>query len=137
MRGRLATTIVVGVVCTLGASGCAPTQGWSRTDVRVCATDSAAVVCLQAEPDRSVVAQVGDVSIVPGECVRAPDPDAHGRLSVALSDRDGQRWIEHVRVRRSAITRLRLDADGDLAVEQHSACDAQVPGSDGASSGRP
>lgn len=135
MRGRLATTIAVGVVCSLGALGCAPTQGWSRTDVRVCAADSAAVVCLYAEPDRSVVAQVGDVSIVPGECVRAPDPDAHGRLTVALSERDGQRWTERVRVRRSAITRLRLDADGDLAVEQHSACDAQVP--DGESSGRP
>lgn len=131
MRGRLAATIAFVGLCGLGALACAPTQGWSRTDVRVCAADSAAVVCLHAEPDRSVVAEIGDVSIVVGECVRAPDPDAHGRLSVTLSDRDGQRWTERVRVRRSTITALRLNADGDLAVEQHSACDGQVPEPDG------
>jgi len=119
----------VGVFAVLGLSllGCAPTQGWTRTDVRVCAGESAAIVCLQAQPDRSVVAEVGDVSIVPGECVRAPDPGAKGRLAITLSDGDARSWTERVRVRRSSITRVRLTDDGELEVEQHTACDAQVP----------
>lgn len=99
---------------------CAPSQGWSRDDSRVCAADAPAIVCVASEPDRGVEFELGGAVVLPGECAQAPK--GGGRLRVHWTDEHGTIHDGHVRApahRRTAVV-LRGDA---LEVDDRSRCD--------------
>lgn len=108
------------------AVACAPRVGWQRTEIRACAPRTQAVVCLQAEPDRAVTFGVGGATVVPGECVLAPNPRASGSLRVTVDDGRGEPAVHRIRIARSARTAVLLDADGALSVVSREVCDASV-----------
>lgn len=95
-------------------TACAPRAGWERTDRRTCAADEPPRVCVANAPDRQMVVRVGGATIVPGECVVAPERRG-GRLRVAVDDgRTGVTRERSVRVRRGRVTTVAL-ADGRVA----------------------
>lgn len=112
---------ISGLVCA-----CAPAQGWQRTDVRVCAEDSAAIVCFEARPDQAATARVGDETLVVGECARAPKADAAGSIRIAVQVGDAAPTQHRVRVARSNYTTVELGPDGKLEVGTRAACDGSV-----------
>ncbi len=106
-------------------AACAPAVGWERDTSRVCAEDGPAVVCLQAVPDRGVVADVGGAELVPGECARAPE--GAGALRVTWTDATGGEHDERIRVGAGRRTVVALEADGELRVIARITCDPGMP----------
>jgi len=106
------------------ASACATTRGWALDEARTCERDAAPRVCVAGGSedasdstdhlDHGHVVALGDIELLPGECVRAAD-DAHaGSLQVTTRDprdRSRRRWLL---VRRGRITRLAIDERGRL-----------------------
>jgi hypothetical protein len=95
---RLAMMVV------LGATGCAPTAGWTRAD-RVCEETDPPHVCFEASPDAPLTLMVGDVQLVPNECAFALEDEGGGSLRVALRDGEtGKVKRRRIRVRRGKTT---------------------------------
>jgi hypothetical protein len=98
------------------ASGCASTQGWTLNEARTCERDAAPRVCVQAEPDHGHVLTLGDIELLPGECVQAEG--GGGALRVATRNpRDEERraWVP---VRRGRITDVAIDERGRVRAER-------------------
>jgi hypothetical protein len=109
------------LVSALLASGCASTGGWASSEGRTCEPDAAPRVCVQAEPDYGHVLALGDVELLPGECVSADSEGHGGALRVATRDPRGLRIHGWVTVRRGWITRLAIDEAGE-ATADHDRC---------------
>lgn len=104
--------------------GCAPKAGWERVG-RVCAADGPPTVCLEVSPDQPVELRMGDVVLVPGECVR-PRVDRGGRVVAVLRDgRGGSERLSFV-VGTGRRTVVNVGQNGELDGVERSACDATV-----------
>jgi hypothetical protein len=75
-----------------------------------------------AEPDHGHVLGLGDVELLPGECVVAADEAHAGLLRMESRDRQGQRRARWLSTRKGKVTLLRVEADGKLRAARQ-ACD--------------
>ncbi|MFV8756234.1 hypothetical protein ACNOYE_37275 [Nannocystaceae bacterium ST9] len=99
-------------------SACASGRGWRLNDERTCERDASPRVCVQAEPDRGHVLALGDVELLPGECVAADDEARGGNLRVTTRSPRGEARRRWVWVRRGRITRLAIDDRGRVEVDR-------------------
>lgn len=110
---------VVGAVALLSV-GCAPRTGWVRIE-QVCQASDSPRVCFVAEPDAPLTLEVGEMTLVPGECAQAPKAK-RASLKVAVVDgRTGERERKRVGagVGRTASVTAAVTEDGlDVRVER-------------------
>jgi hypothetical protein len=106
---------------------CAPASGWRRDDARACAPGSPPIVCVQAEPDRPIELRFSGLSLLPGECARAPEDSHGGSLRAELVDREGESRRVRIGVRKDRITFVKVDARGKPKVALREACDRTIP----------
>ncbi|MCH9686284.1 MAG: hypothetical protein K0V04_32930 [Deltaproteobacteria bacterium] len=121
---RAAATLLLAVIA---AGGCAPKQGWQRTDRRACSPQSAPVLCLTDEVEGPLELRLGARVLLPGECIEGPADGGGGQLRVSLY-RSGQRVSRpRVRVRPGWRTVVAVE-DTALEVVSRDRCDDAVPG---------
>jgi hypothetical protein len=116
-----------GVLVGAASLSCAPRSGWQRDDARACAPGSPPIVCLHAEPDRPIELRFSGLSILPGECARAPEGAHGGSLSAEFVDREGAARKVRLGVREDRITFVTIDARGKAKVGSRHACDRTIP----------
>lgn len=110
-------------VCT---SACASPVGWQLSDARSCAPKAPPRVCVVAEPDHGHVIALGDVELLPGECVVADDDAKPGLLRVQTRARTGEtrgRWLS---TPRGKATVLAVEADGKLRADRRGCQDTPM-----------
>lgn len=115
------------IAALLLVSACAPATGWRRDDARACAPGSPPILCLEAAPDRPVELRFSGLSILPGECARAPEKSRGGRLVAELVDREGHTESVRLHVRKNRVTFVSIDARGHAEVGDRDVCDREVP----------
>ena len=105
-------------------TGCAAKTDWSLTNARTCMPKDAPRVCVVSEPDYGHVIEVGDVELLPGECVAAPAGSARGGLlDVETRDGEGEVRGRFVRAPRGHTTVLEIEAAGRPRTRGHVDCD--------------
>jgi hypothetical protein len=104
-------------------AGCAHVeQGWSLEDSRTCPHAQQMRVCVKSEPDRGLVARVGDAELVPGECASREGEERRGRVSLRVEAEDGAVQQETLRARSGQLTTVLLAGSGSSVERQ--ACEA-------------
>jgi hypothetical protein len=79
---------------------------------------------LSAEPDQPLSARVGDVRLLPGECVRAPEGTRGHTVRVVVTDGEGQERARLVRVQRGRRTYVEV---GSRVKVRRRSCDQRLP----------
>ncbi len=86
----------------------------------MCDAASAAVICVQASPDRAVEFDIGGESVLPGECARAPERGGAVRVAWTIA---GGPWNDRrIRAPRHRRTEVALGADATLEVMTRHRC---------------
>jgi hypothetical protein len=107
----------------LSIAGCAPSQGWQRSDARACAPGDAPIVCLQPGQDRADEVALGGTVLVPHECARAPSGSHGGPLRLQVTGRKGRVERRFIRVPKGSVTIVRIDAKGRPELQTRHRCD--------------
>ncbi len=109
----------------MALTGCAPTEGWLRTDRRACQPQSAPILCLSGEFEGPYELRVGDRVVLPGECIEGPK-DRGGRVRTVLFSSGVEVARRRVSVRAGARTEVRVDGTR-VVIEERRRCDGTVP----------
>jgi hypothetical protein len=83
---------------------------------------------MSAAPDQPLEARVGDVRLLPGECVRAPDGTGGHTVRVVITDGRGEKRSRLVWAPRGR--RTYLEVRGRVKVRRQG-CDQRLPADDG------
>lgn len=121
--GGLARAAGLAALSLLAA--CLSGQGWQRTDRRACDPQAPPILCLTAHVEGPYELRVGDVALLPGECLQGPANLGSGRLAVTLHASGQELARPRVPLTQGVRTIVRLEGKRVQVVDEQ-ACDGRV-----------
>jgi hypothetical protein len=121
--GGLARAAGLAVLSLLAA--CLPAQGWQRTDRRACDPQAPPILCLTAHVEGPYELRVGEVALLPGECLQGPANADSGRVAVTLYAAGQELGRSHVPLSQGVRTIVRLHGKRVQVVDEQG-CDGRV-----------